>query len=100
MDPAKGAYGNAMLKIPLDLSKVEDFFIPSNGVFLDNVSGPACPSPCHFPSSMCSIEELEGQERQRDRERDRERERGGLGETGRDGERSSSDGVSSMRPTL
>ena len=38
MDPPKQGYGNGILKFPLDLSKVEDYFIPANGVFLDNVS--------------------------------------------------------------
>lgn len=37
MNPAEMGYGNGILKFPLDLSKVEDFFIPANGVFLDNV---------------------------------------------------------------
>ena len=43
MDPAKGGYGNGVLKFPLDLSTVEDYFIPANGVYLDNVSPP---HPC------------------------------------------------------
>jgi hypothetical protein len=56
VDPAEGGYGNGVLKFPLDLSKVEDFFIPANGVFLDNVRGPltsaqALDSSC-VPSSL------------------------------------------------
>ena len=43
MNPPKQGYGNGILKFPLDLSKVEDYFIPANGVFLDNVS----PLPLH-----------------------------------------------------
>ena len=46
VDPAKGGYGNGVLKFPLDLSTVEDYFIPANGVYLDNVSSPhPCPRP-------------------------------------------------------
>ena len=37
VNPAEQGYGNGILKLPLDLSKVEDYFIPANGVFLDNV---------------------------------------------------------------
>ncbi|BDA47795.1 hypothetical protein COCOBI_11-0520 [Coccomyxa sp. Obi] len=37
VQPEKGAYGNAILRFPLDLSDVEDYFIPANGVYLDNV---------------------------------------------------------------
>ncbi len=44
MDPSKGGYGNGILKFPLDLSKVEDYFIPANGVFLDNVSSQTLPT--------------------------------------------------------
>ena len=40
MDLAQGGYGNGVLKFPLDLSTVEDYFIPANGVYLDNVSPP------------------------------------------------------------
>ena len=40
VDPAEGGYGNGVLKFPLDLSAVEDYFIPANGVYLDNVSPP------------------------------------------------------------
>lgn len=41
VQPEKGAYGNAILRFPLDLKDVEDYFIPANGVYLDNV----CPCP-------------------------------------------------------
>ncbi len=44
VDPSKGGYGNGILKFPLDLSKVEDYFIPANGVFLDNVSPLTAPT--------------------------------------------------------
>ena len=37
VQPEKGAYGNAIMRFPLDLKDVEDFFIPANGVYLDNV---------------------------------------------------------------
>ena len=37
VDPPNGGIGNAILRFPLDLSAVEDYFIPSNGLFLDNV---------------------------------------------------------------
>lgn len=37
MQPQNGGYGNAILRFPLDLSDVEDYFIPANGVYLDNV---------------------------------------------------------------
>lgn len=40
MDPPNQGFGNGILRFPLDLSKVEDFFIPANGVFLDNVRPP------------------------------------------------------------
>ena len=45
VQPEKGAYGNAILRFPLDLKDVEDFFIPANGVYLDNV--------CYSHSAMC-----------------------------------------------
>ena len=41
VEPSKMGYGNGILKLPLDLSKVEDYFIPANGVYLDNVSSQA-----------------------------------------------------------
>ncbi|EIE18213.1 hypothetical protein COCSUDRAFT_68343 [Coccomyxa subellipsoidea C-169] len=37
VQPENGGYGNAILRFPLDLSDVEDFFIPANGLYLDNV---------------------------------------------------------------
>ena len=37
VQPQNGGYGNAILRFPLDLSDVEDYFIPANGVYLDNV---------------------------------------------------------------
>eukprot|EP00884_Botryococcus_braunii_P022459 jgi/Botrbrau1/8898/Bobra.0148s0015.1 len=37
VDPINGAFGNAILRFPLDLSTVQDYFIPSNAVYLDNV---------------------------------------------------------------
>ena len=40
MDPPNQGYGNAILRFPLDLSAAEDYFIPANGVFLDNVISP------------------------------------------------------------
>jgi hypothetical protein len=43
VDPANGGIGNAILRFPLDLSAVEDYFIPANGLFLDNVR--AAPLP-------------------------------------------------------
>lgn len=52
MDPAKGGYGNGVLRFPLDLSTVEDYFIPANGVYLDNVSPPhprSAPESWHCP---------------------------------------------------
>jgi len=46
VEPSKMGYGNGILKLPLDLSKVEDYFIPANGVYLDNVSSqPSFPAP-------------------------------------------------------
>jgi len=38
VQPQNGGYGNGILRFPLDLSDVEDYFIPANGVYLDNVS--------------------------------------------------------------
>lgn len=37
MQPQNGGYGNGILRFPLDLADVEDYFIPANGVYLDNV---------------------------------------------------------------
>ena len=48
VNPPKQGYGNGILKLPLDLSKVEDYFIPANGVFLDDV-GPIAPSHLVLP---------------------------------------------------
>ncbi|KAK9845947.1 hypothetical protein WJX81_006724 [Elliptochloris bilobata] len=36
VDVANQGFGNAILRFPLDLSAVEDYFTPANGVFLDN----------------------------------------------------------------
>lgn len=49
VDPGNGGIGNAILRFPLDLSAVEDYFIPSNGVFLDNVT---LPSPVCFAGHL------------------------------------------------
>ena len=56
VQPEKGAYGNAILRFPLDLSDVEDFFIPANGVYLDNVRPltSCCNAPCWPNLYECS----------------------------------------------
>jgi hypothetical protein len=53
VDPANGGIGNAILRFPLDLSAVEDYFIPANGLFLDNVRAAPPPRPLRMTIESC-----------------------------------------------
>ena len=61
MDPAEQGYGNGILKLPLDLSRVEDYFIPANGVFLDNVR--PCTLSVAAPAKSVLVVPLENRSR-------------------------------------